>query len=171
MAFLYLRDDSHKIEEYMRKMLIVIALFVSTGCASHQGATSSNRGLGDTRTKPLEFFDENSYLLVNYSEDPTYGFEESNPVKVGGSSENSGPINERRFLNALLGPNGEEITYFRAGSCCPFKTPNGLFDNTGLLDLYKVSWSGAKDTLDIYVNMYDEGDLLVPVGLKAKKKN
>jgi hypothetical protein len=88
---------------------------------------------------------------------------------VGGSNESSGPRSERRFLNALLGPNGEEVKYFRAGSCCPFKTPNGILD-TGLLDRYRVSWTGSKDTLDIFINMYDKGDLQIPVGLTARTK-
>ncbi len=114
----------------------------------------------------MEFLNDNTYLLTEMSEDKTYAFDKSNPVKVGGLS----PSNERAFLNALLGPNGEEVKYFRAGSCCHFKTPNGLVGDGGLLDLYRVFWEGASDTLDIYINMYDKGDLKIPLGLKAKKK-
>ena len=154
----------------MNKTLLAIGLMIATSCASSKSITSASAGEGDTRTKPVEFLDDYSFLLVEISDDPTYGFAQSNPVKVGGVSESSGPANERRFLNALLGPNGEQISYYRAGSCCHFKTPNGLMDNTGLLDLYRLSWDGAKDTLDIYINMYDKGDLKVPVGLTAKKK-
>ena len=121
---------------------------------------------GNTRTTPLESIDERTYLLTEATDDKTYAYTKSNPVKVGGLS----PSNERRFLNALLGPNGEPIWYNRAGSCCPFKTPNGMMENTGLLDIYLVNWSGSKDTLTIYINMYDEGDLKIPVGLLAKKK-
>jgi hypothetical protein len=32
-------------------------------------------------------------------------------VKVGGAMNSSGPINEKRFLNALLGPKGEKVEY------------------------------------------------------------
>jgi hypothetical protein len=91
-------------------------------------------------------------------------------VKVG-SKDGTGPQNERRFLNALLGPNGEDIRYLRAGSCCPFKTPNGILDGAGLLDRYRIYWTGGKDTLDIYINMYDQGDLMIPTGLTAKQRN
>jgi hypothetical protein len=90
---------------------------------------------------------------------------------VGGSKESSGPRNERRFLNSLSGPNGEDVQYFRAGSCCAFKTPNGLMDNTGMLDRYRLTWTGSSDTLNIYINMYDKGNLMIPAGLTAKKKN
>lgn len=155
----------------MKKPLLYLGLFFAVGCASSKSASTANTGKGDTRTKEVEFLDEYSYLLVEASEDLTYGYDKDNPVKVGGSKEQSGPLNERRFLNALLGPNGEEIQYYRVGSCCAFKTPNGLMNNSGLLDLYRVSWSGATDTLEIYINMYDKGDLKIPVGLSAKKKD
>ncbi|GGK80502.1 hypothetical protein ACD591_09935 [Rufibacter glacialis] len=116
----------------------------------------------------MSFLDEDTYRLTETSSDKTYGYNRANPVNVGGSGENSGPLNERRFLNALLGPNGERVGYHRAGSCCGFKTPNG-FMGEGMLDKYRMYWEGGKDTLDIYVNMYDKGDLKVPVGFTAKK--
>lgn len=155
----------------MRERLLTFCLLLlMPGCASQKTAATSNKAVGDTRTTAVELLDDNTYLLSETSDDPSYAYKESNAVKVGGSSDSSGPKNERRFLNALLGPGGEELKYFRAGSCCPFKTPNGLMDDTGLLDRYRVFWSGGTDTLDIYINMYDKGDLKVPVGLKAKTR-
>lgn len=154
----------------MNKLFLSIGLTILIGCASQKVGTTSTGRRGDTRTKPIEFLDDNTYRLTETSDDKSYAYNKSNPVKVGGSNESSGPKNERRFLNALLGPNGEEIKYFRAGSCCPFKTPNGLIGNSGMLDRYRVSWTGSSDTLDIYINMYDKGDLKIPLGLNAKKK-
>lgn len=138
-------------------------------CASQKGVTSSGNGLGDTRTTEIEFINSETYRLTESAADATYAYTEANPVKVGGAGEQSGPRNERRFLNALLGPGGEQVSYYRAGSCCPFRTPNGLFNDSGLLDLYRVTWEGARDTVSIYINMYDKGDLLIPVGFTAKE--
>jgi hypothetical protein len=154
----------------MNKLLISIGLTILAGCAPQKMGTTSTGGRGDTRTKQVEFLDDNTYLITEVTDDKTYGYNKSNPVKVGGAKEDSGPKNERRFLNGLLGPNGEEIKYFRGGSCCSFKTPNGTFGNSGMLDRYRVTWVGSSDTLDIYINMYDKGDLKIPVGLTAKKK-
>jgi nicotinic acid phosphoribosyltransferase len=79
---------------------------------------------------------------------------------VGGVDKQEGPLNERRFLDALVGPNGEEISYYRAGSCCPIKSKNDPFGvGSVLLDDYRVTWKGAKDTISIYINMYDYGTL------------
>lgn len=112
-------------------------------------------------SKPIPF------KILGVSEDKSYGFSEKNPIHVGGVKSMQGPQNEQRYLNALLGPNGEEISYFRRGSCCSFKTPNG-FMNTGLLDVYKVSWGGS-DTMTLYIDMYDYGTLYAPVGFTYKK--
>lgn len=145
----------------MKKFIILSLLFL-TGCAV-------NNNSNDTRTLEVQLLDDETFHLTHISEDKTYGYTKKNPAKVGGVIEDIGVKNQRRFLNAITGPNGETIMYTRGGSCCAFKTPNGLFDNTGMLDRYKITWLGATDTLDIYINMYDKGDLKIPVGLTARE--
>lgn len=154
----------------MRKILIPL-LFIVFSCSVKKDAVSDDKGVGDTRTKPVEFIDDNTYLLTEESNDKTYGYDKSNPIKVGGVHDKEGPLNERRFLNALYGPNDKKIVYFRAGSCCPFKTPNGFINNSGMLDHYRITEIGSKDTLDLYMNIYDTGDLKIPMGLKAKERD
>lgn len=97
--------------------------------------------------------------------DSTYGYSEKNPIKVGG--ERNGPANERKFLNSLSGPNGEIVKYNRTGSCCHFETRNSSF-GMGMLDIFKVTYEGKKDTVTLYLNMYDEAELKAPVGFKFK---
>ena len=140
--------------------VFLFSFVIATACGSH-------RISGNTRTKPVRSLDANTFQLTEFSADKTYGFDRKNPICVG--SEGSGPQNERRYLNALLGPKGEPVSYTREGSCCSFKTPNGLFDDTGLLDRYKITWEDAADTLILYINMYDKGDLKIPVGFTARK--
>lgn len=110
-----------------------------------------------------------TFEITELSKDPTYGHSAKNPIQVGGVSKNEGPRNERRFLNALAGPNGERVSYFRAGSCCPIKSKNDLMGSGSVfLDNYRVTWEGAKDTVSIYINMYDSGVLKAPVGFTIK---
>lgn len=154
---------------HMNKLILITGLAILIGCAAQKTTTTSSTASGDSGANGVKSINDNTYLLTETTTDKSYGYDESNPIKVGGVKESSGPRNERRFLNALLGPNGEEIKYFRAGSCCAFKTPNGMIENMGMLDIYRVTWTGASDTLSIYMNMYDKGDLKVPVGLTAKK--
>lgn len=114
--------------------------------------------------------DDRTFELTEISTDPTYGFSEKNPVQVGGVDKMEGPLNEIRYLNALAGPNGEEVYYYRSGSCCPIKSKNDPFGaGVVMLDNYRVTWEGAKDTVSIFINMYDYGELKAPVGFTIKE--
>ena len=99
------------------------------------------------------------------STDPTYGLTEKNPIKVGGGE--SGPVSERKYLNSLSGPNGEAVTYDRIGSCCFFKSKSSPMGG-GLLDKYSVTYKGKKDTVVLYLNMYEKGKIVVPIGFRMK---
>lgn len=120
------------------------------------------------RTVKTKLLNNQTFLLTEVSTDPTYGLSKKNPIEVGGTDKSEGPLNERRFLNALAGPNGEKISYYRAGSCCPVKSKNG-FMGMAILDNYRVTWEGSKDTVSIYINMYDYGVLKSPLRFTIKK--
>lgn len=123
------------------------------------------------RTNTVQILrNNNAFLITEVSTDKTYGFSPKNPVEVGGAKNSEGPMNERRYLNALAGPNGEPISYFRAGSCCAIKSDNDPFGfGSVMLDNYRVTWLNSKDTVSIYINMYDSGKLKAPVGFTLKK--
>jgi hypothetical protein len=106
------------------------------------------------------------FLIQETSRDESYGFTANNPVRVGGGKE-AGARNQQRYLNALLGPNGEMLDYERQGSCCAFKTTEGGIGNEGQLDVYSVTWKGRKEPTLLYLNMYEEGPLAAPMGLTA----
>ena len=149
-----------------KSILNLVGISLLFSCSSK--STSNTGGEGDTRTEQVKMLDLQTYLLTKLSSDKSYAFTSENPVKVGGV-KTEGASNEYRYLNALLGPNGEKVKYFRYGSCCGFKTPNGMINDMGLLDRYGVCYEGSKDTVSIYINMYDEGNLYIPVGFTAKK--
>jgi len=94
-----------------------------------------------------------------------YGYSEKNPIKVGGVD--SGPANERKYLDRLTGPNGEKVTYLRRGSCCNFETKNSPFGG-GLLDTYEVTIAGDPVKKILYLNMYDKDKLFAPKGFLMK---
>ena len=86
------------------------------------------------------------------STDDTYGYTQENPIKVGGD-DFGGPPRERAFLDNLLGPNGEKISYERIGSMDFGDTILDAFDITGL---------GKKVTL--YIDEYSYTEPQAPVG-------
>lgn len=92
--------------------------------------------------------------------DETYGYSEKNPINVGEHS----PRNSVMYLSSLRGPQGESVSFDRIGSCCHFKTKNALIGNQGLLDKYWVTYEGKKDTVVLYLNIYDKSELGTPRG-------
>lgn len=134
----------------------LLALILIAGCSLEKKAARKRAPLLDAHT----------FKLNRISNDPTYGYSPNKPIKVGGVQYEEGPRNERRYLNALQGPNGESIDYERMGNCCAFTTPNGPLNHTGLLDKYKVTYEGMRedDYIILYLNMYDYGRVKAPLG-------
>lgn len=111
--------------------------------------------------------DEVTFQLDSVSVMPDFGYSIANPIMTGGGWE-SGAYNQRRFLNALLNPNGDTVEYHRLGSCCAFNSPNGL-SGGGLLDKYEIRIPGQTEPVILYLNLYDKGKLRAPVGFTFKK--
>ena len=150
-------------------MLVLLGLLALAGCETARtrrpplyGGGAVSEGLyekGGSENLP--------FLIEETSRDETYGYSADNPVRVGGGRA-AGARNQQRYLNALRGPAGQEVSYNRRGSCCMFKTPNGM-NGMGLLDAYQVSWAGLAKPKTLYINLYDEGWLKAPKGFTVAK--
>lgn len=149
---------------------VLFSFLFLTACSGSKKTAQSNSSTNAATGKKIEYpmLDQGTFALTAVTTDKTYGYDQSNPIKVGGTTEGSGPLNERRFLNALLGPNGETVTYVRKGSCCAFKSPNG-FNGVGLLDRYEVTYDGLESPVILFINMYDYGELKAPVGFNYRR--
>jgi len=149
----------------MNKIIITLAgICFMLSCSSSKNFRHSRKDSEESYFHKLK--DDNTFFIQQYSDDPNYAYSPEKPVKVGGITE--GPKNERRFLNALCGPNGEPIKYIRQGSCCHFKSDKALFGDMAPLDIYEIQYTGLKQKKFIYINMYDSDTLMVPVGLKLR---
>lgn len=153
----------------MRKFLIILIVCLQTvSCHTTKQTVKNNRNeVSRTISARQIVIDNKTTLVEEVSDDKTYGYAENNPIKVGGGM--NGPLNERFFMDALAGPNGETVSYYRLGSCCTFKTPNGVFGNQGFLDKYEVKYEGLDKPIILYFNMYDPGGLIkIPMGFTSK---
>lgn len=110
----------------------------------------------------------NTFVLTEYSKDAKYGFDKDYPVNVFYRNSLDEEINCSRFLNALSGPNGEEISFKKTGICCPFPSKN-VNTGGGFLAIYEITYLGLKKPKILYLNIYEKGALLVPVGFEIKK--
>jgi hypothetical protein len=165
-----------RIHLHLLLSLCTVLVLVSCSSTKKTGSTSSSSGSKSGSGKYAHLFykgkhqllNDNTFRLDSITSDETYGYSMENPIMVGGDWDNA-VKNERRFLNALLGPNGEEVTYARLGSCCHFVTPNGVIGNGGLLDKYELKIEGSATPVVLYVNMYDKGVLKAPKGFTFRK--
>ena len=118
---------------------------------------------------PTPLINNNTFVITEYSKDKKYGYDKEYPINIFYGSTTNQTINQKRFLDALAGPNGEEITYSKLESCCPFPTKRSEM-GAGLLDVYELRWKGQKSPVILYLNIYEKGLLMVPVGLRLKNK-
>jgi hypothetical protein len=90
--------------------------------------------------------------LCVISTDTAYGYTEAKAIQVGGGAFD-GPPRERAYLDNLLGPNGEPVSYERLGSL-PY--------NDTFLDIYELTVGDT--TAILYLDEYNWSDLQAPVG-------
>lgn len=151
------------------KLILFISactLFIAS-CSSSKNSSSGTSNSKASNTSH-EMLNSQTYKITEISTDDSYGYSQKNAVNVGGKDMMAGPANERKYLNALLGPNGESIMYERRGSCCEIKSDNGLM-GYAILDIYEVKYNDTMKPIVIYINMYDPGELKAPKGFTFRK--
>jgi hypothetical protein len=145
-------------------LVLSFLLIFTTSCVSTK---STLKNVDDNAPTPT-LTKENTFLITLYSKDKKYGFEPDYPINVFHLNSKDENLNANRFLDALAGPNGEKITYNKIESCCPFPTKRHQI-GAGFLDVYELTWVGQKQPIKLYLNIYERGYLMVPVGLSLKK--
>lgn len=147
-----------------RLLLVICCLSFFSSCVSTK---STLKNVDDKAPIPT-LSKENTFVLTEYSQDQKYGYDPDYPINVFYKNAKDENLNAVRFLNALAGPNGEKITYTKIESCCPFPTKRTEM-GAGFLDIYELYWEGQSTPVKLYLNIYERGYLLVPVGLSIKK--
>jgi len=142
----------------------LILVLLASSCVSTK---STLKNVDDNAPIP-KLNGNNTFVISTYSKDPKYGYDKDYPINVFFRNTKDESINQIRFLNALAGPNGEKITFQKIETCCPFPTKKTEI-GAGFLDIYEITWQGQKEPLKLYLNIYEKGALMVPVGLSLKK--
>jgi hypothetical protein len=149
----------------MKKTVFFIFLLItSVSCVSTK---STLQNVDDNAPIP-QVTRNNTFVITEYSKDEKYGYNKDYPINIFFRSTKDDSINQERFLNALAGPKGEKITFQKVESCCPFPTKRSEM-GAGFLDVYEITWKGQKKPIVLYVNIYEKGVLMVPMGLSLKK--
>jgi hypothetical protein len=151
----------------MKKIILFITLTLFlTSCIS----TKSTIQNIDNNAPLPQLSKNNTFVITEYSKDIKYGYDKDYPINVFYYSTKNETINQERFLNALAGPKGEKIIFTKLESCCPFPTKRSEM-GAGFLDVYELQWDGLKKPILLYMNIYEKGELKVPVGFSLNKIN
>ncbi len=160
---MYNRKKTSNMKNLVRITFFVLALSLFSSCVS----TKSTLKNVDNNA-PIPVIKDNAFVVTESSKDSKYGYDPDYPVNVFYKDAKDENLNAERYLRALAGPKGEAVTFTKLESCCPFPTKRTAV-GAGFLDLYELRWEGQKNPVKLYVNIYERGYLLVPVGLSAKK--
>jgi hypothetical protein len=145
-------------------VLLIVVLISSVSCVSTK---STLRNVDENALIP-QLTTNNTFVITQFSKDPKYGYNQDYPVNVFYRNTQDEAINPQRYFNALTGPNGEKIFYKKIEVCCPFPTKNSEMGG-GFLAVYEVTWVGQKQPVRLYLNIYEKGELLVPIGFGIAK--
>jgi hypothetical protein len=138
--------------------------FLFNSCIS----TKSTLKNVDDNAPDLVLNNENTFEIRQFSTNKKYGYNKDYPINIFYETSNTN-ANQERFLNALAGPKGEKITYSKLESCCPFPTKRSDM-GAGFLDVYELRWEGQTKPIVLFLNIYEKGILMVPLGLRLKNK-
>ncbi len=150
-----------RIKPFLAAILIAI---ITSSCVSTK---STLKNVDDNAPIPT-LSANNTFVLSEYSKDKKYGYDADYPINVFYKNTKDENLNAERFLNALAGPKGEKITFSKIESCCPFPTKRTEI-GAGFLDVYELRWEGQTEPTKLYLNIYEKGHLLVPIGFSIKK--
>lgn len=151
----------------MKKIaLFITMILILASCGSIK---SSIKNVDNNAPMPV-VGNNNAFVITQYSKDKKYGYEKDYPINIFYRGTKNDTINQKYFLNALAGPKGEKITYKKLENCCPFPTKTSDM-GAGFLDVYELSWEGLKKPIILYLNIYERGQLMVPLGLSLTKVN
>lgn len=149
----------------MKKSILFFAILIGmTSCSSIQSTLKNT----DDNAPNLVLNKDNTFVITEYSKDKKYGFDKDYPINLFFNNTKNETVNQQRFFNALAGPNGEKITFIKLENCCPFPTKRSEL-GAGFLEVFEIKWAGQKKPVLLYLNIYEKGILMVPVGLTLKK--
>jgi hypothetical protein len=150
------------------KIKSIVMLFALLICATSCMSTKSTlRNVNENAPIP-QLTANNTFVIKAFSKDAKYGYNPDYPINIFFRTTKDEVINQQRYLNALTGPKGEKIFYKKIEICCPFPTKNSEMGG-GFLDIYEITWVGQKQPVKLYLNIYEKGDLFVPMGFGLAK--
>jgi hypothetical protein len=127
-------------------------------------------------------YGQKDFSKLKTSTDSTFGYSDQNPLKLKKGNQGKSIDNSYKFLSGLKTLDNQTLTLlYRSTIDNPtYKEPAIRINNRqtglpisgkfGLLDKYVFLTSNTKDTVTLYVDIYNKGGLFLPIGLKYEQQ-
>ena len=140
---------------------LLFLIFVSCGSIK-----SSIKNVDNNVVKPA--LKDNHFVITEYSTDKKYGYNKDYPINLGFENEKTSQKNIAYYFDALLGKKGEKFIYEKLENCCPFPSTRNAM-GAGTLDVYEITFEGNPKKIILYINIFERGKVLCPIGFSIKK--
>lgn len=164
--------DSSRAEAYYKQGVLLYYFLNEPDRGCEAWNMAFKLGVKEANEKIIEHCSESSesrYFVITQltkrAIKDSYGYDMSNPIKVGKNKERQ-DYNVELYLQLLRDKHGNPVQYVRYGSCCRYSTPNGLREE-GLMEKYRVTFKnekGKKEDVKLYFTFYDFDKPKVPKG-------
>lgn len=144
---------------------IVLLTLIAVSFSSCISTKSTIKNIDNNAIKPV--IKDGAYLLKEYADNKKYGYDQDYPINIGVVQAANESKYITYFFNGIQGPNGEQITFEKVDTCCPFPTKHDKMGG-GLLSIYEVKWPGQASPVKLYFNIYERGKIMCPIGLAIK---
>ena len=123
-------------------------------------------------------YGQKNFTKLTSSTDSTFGYTVLNPLKLKKGSPDKSIINSRMFLMGLKTLDNQSLQQVSRSSiknhafnCSVIQIKNRFTEmpvsgKLGILDKYVFLTSNTKDTIILFVDIYNKGHLEMPIGLK-----
>jgi len=110
--------------------------------------------------------EDRTIRLAGPSPEATYGYDQKNPILLGGMAERDFDRRVETYFNLLHSPDGQPLKVVLNETCCPFRAP----DVADMLSLQVIeAGQDGKRPFRFYVNGFQSGPLQAPRGLLATR--
>jgi hypothetical protein len=113
---------------------------------------------------------QKAFANLPVATDSTYGYTNTNPVKLKKGNQEKSILQEMNYLSGLTTNDKQHLVFLhRTAVLNPGYKPPLITDRTapkaGVLDKYVFLTADTKDTVTLFIDIYSKGTLMLPVGL------
>ncbi|MBS0031872.1 hypothetical protein ACTJJ0_31425 [Chitinophaga sp. 22321] len=119
---------------------------------------------------------QQAFTRLQQSADSTYGYAADNPVRLKNGNTDKSIINGMNYLSGLVTANKQRLVLVTRSAVPDPRgkqaivndrfTGGPLNGKAGILDKYVFLTADTKDTITLFIDIYNKGAVMVPVGLR-----